>query len=84
MAKEKEVKTSEVVSVADFLEKFPPGMYAIVQKLGYMPFASTDPRPTLLALAIELHCETDACDGPRFFEHSGKDVYLQAASMSSS
>jgi len=68
------ISSPEPVSVKHFFEAFPPGKNVAVK---YMARKSSGPGVSwfLQSPAIQLHCESESCQGVRFFEPADR-AYL--------
>lgn len=61
-----EKKSIDPITVKEFFEKIPPGSQLILVKVEVKERAGI--KPEFILPILELHCETESCDGVRFFE----------------
>lgn len=59
------------ITVKEFFENIPPGKTVLIKNLGRR--ATTGSTFLLQTPVIQLHCETDTCQGIRFFEPSDRE-----------
>lgn len=61
----------EPISLAEFLESIPPSTLTNIAELTETKGSPGSPYYELLTPDIQLHCPDDACNGMRFFRHTG-------------
>jgi hypothetical protein len=67
-----EQQTSDPIQFADFLERIPPGV--TVDIIDLFTGASAASAHSLSNALIQLHCDSDACQGVRFFGVTGSNL----------